>query len=323
MLGRSFKIVLNVLILVPLILWAAQSITLISAYSMADFDTEIQKLYAHQPHNLSERLNYFSAAFLGKKYKRGALGEGSEALFDQNPEYRTDVFDCMTYVNTVLALLNANNLTEFQQKIREINYQNSQVLYQNRYHFTSIDWNPSNQKHGFIQDITHSIHDQSNERVAKILSVYINKKEWYRKKTLADIKLLSPLTPKEAQSRLAAFRNLSEKSINQESYVPYIPLNVLFNKQGQPNLFIFEQIPSGSIIEIVRKDWNVKSYLGTDLDISHMGFAIKTPKGLVYREASSIENKVIDVSLINYLFQYVNSSEVVGINVQQILFKNY
>ena len=303
-----------------LLLWAAQSITLIPAYSMADFDTEIQKLYAHQPHNLSERLNYFSAAFLGKKYEKGALGEGSEALFDQNPEYRTDAFDCMTYVNTVLALLNANNLTEFQQKMRKINYQNSEILYQNRYHFTSIDWNPNNQKQGFIQDITDTIRERNNEPVAKIMSVYINKKEWYRKKTLADIKLLFPLTPKEEQSRLTAFRDLSEESINQESHVLYIPLNVLFNKQGQPNLFIFDQIPSGSILEIVRKDWNIKSYLGTDLDVSHMGFAIKTRKGLVYREASSIENKVIDVFLINYLFQYVNSSEVAGINVQQVLF---
>ena len=314
-------IVLSVLILIPLFLWAAQSITLIPVYSVKNYDIEIQKLYSHQPKNSLERLNYFSAAFLGKKYEKGALGEGSEAPFDQNPMYRTDSFDCMTYVNTVLALLHADNLTEFQQKMREINYQNGQVLYQNRYHFTSIDWNPNNEEKGFIRDITDTIHDQNNQPVAKIIGVYINKKEWYRKKTLVDIKLLSPITPEEARSRLEAFRDLSEESTNQESHIPYIPLNILFNKQGQPNLFIFDQIPSGSIIEIVHKDWNLKSYLGTNLDVSHMGFAIKTDKGLVYREASSVENKVIDVSLIAYLFQYVNTSEIAGINVQQVLFK--
>ena len=43
--------------------------------------------------------------FKGKPYVLGSLGEGKAAIFDKNPIYRTDTFDCETYVSTVLALV--------------------------------------------------------------------------------------------------------------------------------------------------------------------------------------------------------------------------
>jgi hypothetical protein len=311
------SIVIFTIIFMPMVTLATEQMNIIPPYNVAVYDATIQKLYTNQPAN--KRLEYFSAAFLGQRYLNGALGEGAEGEFDQSPLYRSDAFDCMTYVSTVLALVNANTVPEFKEMIKKINYQNGLVLYQNRNHFTSIEWNPNNEKHGLIKDITMDIHDQNNQSVAKMISVYINKKAWYDNKTLSSIKLLSPITPAKQQQLLQRLRGLSREMSNQDSHLPYVPLTVLFNKQGQANQFIFDQIPSDSIIEIVRFNWDAKPHLGTKLDVSHLGFAVRTSQGLVYREASQIKNKVIDIPLAEYLQGYLNTPTVKGINIQLVV----
>lgn len=305
------------ILLISMIVFAAEQIKIIPPYNVAAYDTIIEKLVAHQP--TTQRLEYFSAAFLGQPYLNGALGEGIDGEFDQSPLYRSDAFDCMTYVSTVLALLNANDLQTFRQMIKRINYQEGLVSYKNRNHFTSIDWNPNNERQGFIKDITMTIHSQNNQSVAKIDSTYINKKAWYDKKTLSNIKLLSPLPIEKQQQLLARFRGLSAEVSNQEAHIPYVPLAVLYDKQGQPNQFVFDQIPSGSIIEIIRSDWKTD---GTDLDVSHLGFALRMKDGLVYREASLTKSKVVDIPLAEYLRKYLNDRAFNGINIQLVLLNN-
>ncbi len=161
-----------------------------------------------------------------------------------------------------------------------------------------------------------TIHNQNNQSIAEIDNTYINKKAWYDKKTLASIKLLSPLTIEKQQQLLARFRGLSAEVSNQEAHIPYVPLTALYDKQGRPNQFIFDQIPSGSIIEIVRSDWKAD---GTELDVSHLGFALRTKDGLVYREASLIKKEVIDIPLAEYLRKYLNDRAFNGINIQLVL----
>lgn len=301
------------IILMSMTVFAAEQIKIIPSYNVAAYDATIEKLYSHQP--TTQRLEYFSAAFLGQRYLNGALGEGMDGEFDQSPLYRPDAFDCMTYVSTVLALVNANDLQTFKQMIKKINYQEGLVSYQNRNHFTSTDWNPNNERQGFIKDITMTIHNQNNQSVAEIDSTYINKKAWYDKKNLSNIELLSPLPIEKQQQLLARFRGLSAKVSNQEAHIPYVPLTVLYDKQGRPNQFIFDQIPSGSIIEIVRSDWKAD---GTELDVSHLGFALRTKDGLIYREASLIKKEVIDIPLAEYLRKYLNDRAFNGINIQLV-----
>ena len=57
-----------------------------------------------------ERLAIVSSAFLGRPYFWGPLGEGAEGDFDQYPLYRADLFDCLTFVETVLAVALTDNL---------------------------------------------------------------------------------------------------------------------------------------------------------------------------------------------------------------------
>jgi hypothetical protein len=283
----------------------------------------IHELY----HNLNQiqqsamttRLDTISAQFLGKPYILGALGEGSHARFDQEPRYRTDAFDCETYVTTVLALALAKDTRGFKQCLSKLRYQNGQVSYISRNHFTGLDWNQNNQRQGFVKDITESFQNKNKVAVAKMANALIDKPSWYQHLTLTAIRLQSEDKEEQAR-RLTELKNKGSKLAKTNSQLPYLPLTSLFDAQGEPNQYLFDQIPNGAIIEIVRPNWNLRKQIGTNLNVSHLGFAFWKKGVLTFRQASSIYNKVVDVSLIDYLKGVQTKSPTVkGINVQVVM----
>jgi hypothetical protein len=82
---------------------------------------------------------------------------------------------------------------------------------------------------------------------------------------------------------------------------------------------ILEKIPDGSIISIVRLNWDLTPSIGTYLDVSHQGLAVWKNGILIYRHASLEFTKVLDVPLIKYLERFVGNEDKVGINIQKIL----
>ena len=268
--------------------------------------------------SMAERIDWISSHFSGTVYVLGSLGEGPKARYDQFPQYRVDAFDCDTYVNTVLSLALANSLESFQQCIKFSRYKNGKIAYINRNHFTSLDWNINNQQRGVLKDITLDIKDQKNQPVALFAVSLINKPGWYAHKTISTIRLQNEDKIKQGQL-LTELRSKGEQLKVTSSKIPYLPLTALFQQDNKPNLYLFSQIPNGAIIEIVRPDWDLRDLIGTSLDVSHLGFAIKIKDQLYFRQASSQKGKVIDVPLIDYLNEARTSPTIKGINVQVIV----
>jgi Protein of unknown function (DUF1460) len=285
-------------------------------------DATISKLYHSLEHlpkgTMSARIETISSQFLGKKYLLGALGEGIDARFDQDPLYRTDAFDCETYVTTVLALALANNSHGFQQCIRKIHYQDGKVGFITRNHFTSLDWNPNNQRQGFLKDITETFKDKNNQAVAQIANALIDKPGWYQHFSSNIIRLHVP-NEKEQTKRLAELKTLGSKLPKINAQIPYIPLTALFDSQGKPNQHLFAQIPHAAIIEIVRPNWKLRDKIGTNLNVSHMGFAFWKSDILFYRQACQDPPRVIDVPLTDYLQKTLTSPTIRGINIQVVV----
>lgn len=271
--------------------------------------------------DMSMRLETISGQFLGKAYLLGALGEGAEARFDQEPRYRTDVFDCDTYVTTVLALALANDVQSFKQCMSKVRYKDGQVEFTTRNHFMSLDWNPNNQRQGFIKDITESFKDKNNKSVIKIASALIDKPSWYQHFTRKNIRLNSP-NENEEEARLAELKAQGSKLPKLDAQIPYIPLTALFDSKGKPNQYLFAQIPNAAIIEIVRPNWNLRELIGTNLNVSHLGFAFWRKGTLYFRQASSQYGKVVEVPLIDYLRETLTSPTIKGINVQVVVPNN-
>ncbi len=268
--------------------------------------------------SMAERIDWFSSQFKGTSYILGSLGEGQDARYDQFPLYRVDGFDCDTYVNTVLALAVANSFDTFKQCLEYSRYKNGTIDYINRNHFTSIDWNANNQQRGMLKDITLSIKDKQNKPVALYAEALINKSGWYAHKKLDTIRLQKE-NKGEQGKRLSELQKKGALLKTTLSKIPYIPLKSLFPDGNTPNLYLFSQIPTGSIIEIVRPNWDLRQLIGTSLNISHLGFAIRINGQLYFRQASSQFGKIIDVSLVDYLRDALQSPTIKGINVQVVV----
>jgi hypothetical protein len=281
----------------------------------------IKGLYERLLLNLTpvQKFEEISEFFLGQDYRRGALGEGLNARFDESPLFRTDAFDCLTYVNTVLALYFSRGFNEFVHKMAAINYRHGVISYENRFHFMSVDWNKENARQGFIFDGTSKIIDKNGCSLAVMAETLIDRPAWFRHRQLSDIKLQSSLEEKELMLRLQELRSLGDRLSPEMGRVPYLPLCELFDIDQEPNKKIFQQIPHGSIIEIVRPQWDLRATAGTFLDISHLGFAIRRNDELIFREASSISKKVSDTPLVNYLKNILKDSTIKGINIQLFL----
>lgn len=291
---------------------------LIAAYTMSAYDSDIAGLYRDprmHAQAVQTRLQAASEFFLHKPYLLDALGEGQRAAFDQDPLYRTDAFDCMTFVSTVLALVNAANLSQFQQTLVKINYHDNQVSYFTRNHFTFVDWNQHNIQQGYLRPLTDSFVNEQGRGVATEVTRVTNKKNWYRKKTSAALTTLQPLSATATQHALLALRQGATGVENAHVRLEFIPLQVLFNAKGEPNPFLFAQIPHGSIIELVTPNWDRTQDLGTFIDTAHMGFAFQTSQGLIFRDASPWRGSVGDHALIPYLRQFLHSRTVKGIHV--------
>lgn len=302
----------------------AVSLILMSLISHANSlpNETVAKLYHtlnnHPTLTMSGRLNHFSAAFLGKPYILGALGEGDAAYFDQAPLYRIDGFDCETYVDTVLALALASNSHDFKQCLNNIRYKNGQVSFFSRNHFTSPEWNQYNQQQGYLKDITNSIIGKNKQPISQLTTTFINKPSWYRHRDISTIRLMSS-NPSQQLQRLKKLQQQGSQLPAITATIAYLPLTALFDNQGQANQSVFNQIPNAAIIEIVRPNWDLRKEIGTHLNVSHLGFAFRHHGVLMFREASSTYKKVIDVPLIDYLKQALPSPTIKGINVQIIV----
>ncbi len=97
------------------------------------------------------RAKLISSRFIGVPYIVNPLAgspNGSERLV-----VRFDGFDCITYVETVLALSLARDVREFTAKLAEIRYENGQVEWAKRLHYTS-DWAAYQVRRGLLRDMT-------------------------------------------------------------------------------------------------------------------------------------------------------------------------
>lgn len=299
---------------------------IIAPYKVEVYDREIEYIYKNILNNpqddLVQRIYKVTQYFLGRPYVLGAMGEGVTGEFDQMPLYRTDIFDCTTFVEVTLALSEANNLEQFKKYINLIRYKNGDVNYINRNHFAHFDWDRNNAKSGFIKDITDKI-DPNYKQVITI----IDKPSWYRDKTLADLQIIGPMTNQQAQSLLTQFRALAKYVTISKDSIRYVPLSHLFYAENgfiTPQKNIFKKIPNGAIIEIVNTQNNLKEKIGTNLNVRHMGWVFHINDEIIFREASTIHKKVVDVPLAEYLSSYYNPAnlETMGINIQMPLQKN-
>ncbi len=101
--------------------------------------------------NIGQRIKIISSSLIGYPYIVNPLvGSATE------PEMfvtRMDGFDCVTYLETVLALAGSQNVGDFVERLRETRYEGGDVSWRKRLHYTT-DWSRYHIKRGFLLDLT-------------------------------------------------------------------------------------------------------------------------------------------------------------------------
>jgi len=81
---------------------------------------------------------------VGRGYLLGPLGEGDSSRGDPKPRFRLDSFDCVTYLETSLALARARDTSDLLSRMDSIRYLDGRAQWRWRNHFFEGDWLPRN-----------------------------------------------------------------------------------------------------------------------------------------------------------------------------------
>lgn len=105
-----------------------------------------------------------TSPLLGTPYVPSPLGEGSGR--DPDPRFRLDAFDCMTLVETAIALGSASSLAEARIALDDVRY-SGPPSYALRNHEVLSQWIPANLAKGWIADATSGLVGVATRLAAK------------------------------------------------------------------------------------------------------------------------------------------------------------
>jgi hypothetical protein len=263
--------------------------------------------------SLAERMDRISSQFIGKPYlEEGPLGEGDGGRFDRDPRLRLDGFDCTTYVETVISIAKSRQKKDILGWMDRIRYRDGKVGFETRNHFPDVDWIANNTRARIVKDITHRL-DQDAVAVAEAL---IEKDEWYK---LLPMTRLSGIPDGEKDARLTELRAIGATQGKIVSRVPYLRKQAIVERPE-----ILQRIPHGSIINIVRPNFDATKGAGTHMNITHQGFAFHKNGVVYFRHASPTKDpatgkgKVTEIPLLEYVQGTIPSKTIDGINVLSV-----
>lgn len=264
--------------------------------------------------SFSTRLDLISQKFLGQPYGFGGpLGEGPDGRYDQDPLYRFDVFDCTTYLETVISLAQSRNVDEFETFMNEIRYEDGEVDYLKRGHFTDLQWIPNNIQNGLLTEINDQIVYPSEILVARAL---IDLPNWLRHIKLEEIQI-PYVSLEERKQRLAELQSFAQDFTIQTAEINYIPFSTLIN-----NPTFLNRIPHAAIVNFVRPNWDLTATLGTHQNISHQAFLFRRNGVLILRHASPLVNggMVTEIPFLDYIKKYEAHPTLKGVHFMRVNF---
>ena len=123
--------------------------------------------------SLDQRIERVSRLLLQRPYQVDAIGEGKAP--DSDPLFRYDVFDCLTFVEEVLALSLPVDPFDAPQIRQRLRYGSAGGIdYHNRNHFMLQQWIPNSIESGILVDITADL------GASVLMEKNVSKNTWMR-----------------------------------------------------------------------------------------------------------------------------------------------
>ncbi len=190
-----------------------------------------------------ERAVWASERLLGARYLLSPLGEGEGP--DPDPRFRLDAFDCVTFVETAIALGNAASAAEAARLLDDVRY-DGPPDFAHRDHYVEAQWLPANLRKGWLAEATRAVAGPLAERAEKRLTPA----GWKAAEKAG--RVLPDLPPERRPVGTYAF--------------DLVPLARV------PE--IATRIPPGTVLLVVREDRPWRPYR-----VTHMGVVVAGPKG--------------------------------------------
>lgn len=212
---------------------------------------------------LPERIAAVSHALLGAPYLTDPIGEGVAP--DLDPPVRYDAFDCLTFVEEVLALTLPADPADAVIVRNALRYGGREVAYANRRHFMELQWIPEAVRGGWLIETTASYGATQHLEQTVTASTW---EAWPDRVRFAMADHELPVGPMQLE---------------------VLPLDAAIRAA--------QRIKPGSLIMTVRSP-----RAGVPIWISHVGFVLAGPRA-VFRHASRMGNprRVRDHDLAWYL----------------------
>src|SRR5208282_4864219 len=101
--------------------------------------------------SVGSRIDVLSRHFLGHSYKPNPLigSAGTAEVLTAS----LDGFDCVTYIETIVALARASNVDDFTEWLRKIRYEGGRIQWERRNHYMTL-WIRNNLREGIIRPVS-------------------------------------------------------------------------------------------------------------------------------------------------------------------------
>jgi hypothetical protein len=223
--------------------------------------------------NFTARLLSASERFLGTPYRLDPLGEGPGAP-DPDPLLRFDEVDCMTFVETTIALAQtgAPERTAIEARLTALRYADAKPAFENRHHFFTAQWVAALRDKGLLRDITRALAIDVQQPELAVRHVKgISQEQWKRRTSGRKFDLPEARVPLGGHPL---------------TYVPIDRVNQLSRR-----------IPSGSLFALVREDRPLSPFL-----VTHVGFVVQRDGKTWLRHAGrDLYGQVVDEAIEHYV----------------------
>jgi hypothetical protein len=207
-----------------------------------------------------------------------------------------------------MALALSRGVDEFEIHQDKIRYEDGEVDYLKRNHFTDLQWIPENVQNGYMDEINTEI---VSLRELKIAEAVINFPAWIRSHKIEQI-VIPEASVEFKQDRLEELKNLSSNYKSEVASLTYIPIVDLIIRP-----WTLDKIPSGTVVNFVRPNWDLTEAAGTHQNISHQGFLFNVGNVLYLRHAST-SGKVEQLPFIDNLKKFENHPTLKGIHLMRV-----
>jgi hypothetical protein len=234
----------------------------VAPWQALDAGTRSEQLAALAALPIEQRFTAATEGFLGTRYVLSPLGEG--AGVDADPLVRYDAADCVTMVESAMALALSTTDDEVLPRLNRIRYA-GEPSYEGRLHVMEAQWLPVNLERGLIEDVTRRYGGEATRRVSKRITA-----ETWKEKSGASLKLPG----------VAQVKGLFELDLVPSDVAPGV----------------LAKAPEGLIVVVVRAD---RPRLVSR--ITHVGVLVQKDSGPHLRHASRSFKRVVDEPVERYL----------------------